>query len=235
MSKNRDDAWNAYPGDQFDSLNRADWGEDDWEAFLLRQDALNAKYQELYETLRDHPRRDELIAREMGWHLPQGLSDARGGVSDGASGRPEDGDPPLGPEGDEGFDAPASEELDAIPAYRMAQDYALAVERQLTARLRDSLAADEDAARSARAAVDVSAEIANGHSLGYDRDSLCGNIACCKRGLGSLAECMDGLLALRQRGVVLPSEADELLRRARQLGDGLSQRIEELRRRVWWR
>jgi hypothetical protein len=225
MSRDGDDAWDSCPGEQSGRVNRADWDEDDWEGFLLRQDALNAKYQELYETLRDHPRRDELIAREMGWRLPE----RRCASCNGACGR-SPGEDPDAEEPSESF-----EDVEEIPAYLLAQDYALTVERQLTARLRDGLGADEDAARATRNAVDISAHIADGHGLGYEREFLCGNIACCKRSLGSLAECMDDLLALRQRGVVLPSEADELLRRGRTVGESLHQRIEELRRRVWWR
>jgi len=225
MSREGDDARDEYPREPMNRVNRADWDEDDWEAFLLRQDALNAKYQELYETLHDHPRRDELIAREMGWRLPE----RQCASCTGACGQSPGEEPPE-EESSESF-----EDIEEIPAYRLAQQYALAVERQLTARLRDHLGADEDAARAIRNAVEISAHLANGHGLGYERESLCGNIACCKRALGSLAECMDDLLALRQRGVVLPSEADESLRRGREVGECLHQRTDELRRRVWWR
>jgi hypothetical protein len=225
MSREGDDARDEHPREPMNRVNRADWDEDDWEGFLLRQDALNAKYQELYETLHDHPRRDELIAREMGWRLPE----RQCASCNGACGQSPGEEPP------EEESAESFEDVEEIPAYRLAQQYALAVERQLTARLRDNLGADEDAARAIRNAVEISVHLANGLGLGYERDSLCGNIACCKRALGSLAGCMDDLLALRQRGVVLPSEADELLRRGREVGECLHQRTDELRRRVWWR
>jgi hypothetical protein len=117
----------------------------------------------------------------------------------------------------------------------MAQEFALVVERQVAARLRDRLAADDDGRAATQAAVGIPARIAGGHGIGYERDSLCGNIACCKRALGCLNESLDALLALRKRGALRPLEADELLRRGRSLGEWITQRIEDLRLRVWWR
>jgi len=234
MSGNRGDAWDSYSGDQFDSVNREYWDEEDWEAFLTRQDVLKAKYQELYETLCKHPDRDALIAREMGQNLPEDALGLFPALPDDAYDGYADDQELLG-EGEADLDDPEICDLEAIPAYRMAEEFALAVERQLTARLRDRAAVDEDASEATRAGAEISATIANGHGIGYERDSLCGNIACCKRALGGLAECLDSLLVLRRRGVLLPAEADGLLTRGRKVGEAITQRIEELRRRVWWR
>ncbi|MFW6107426.1 MAG: hypothetical protein ACOC8A_01915 [bacterium] len=240
----RDDDWDAYPSDHFDGLDRDDWDEDDWEAFLSRQDFLNAKYQELFETLRRHPDRDQLIAREMHWNLPEDL---------GGYGSFYEDYPPYDDELDdedevfldgpvdtdahthEAFDTSAPDDPRQIPAYALAQSFALDLDRRITARLRDAAESDEDAAGVTLAALDVSAKIVDGHSIGYERDSLCGNIACCKRALTSLRESLDGLLALRHRRVLLPTEADELLERGRGLGEAIRERIQELRRRIWWR
>ena len=224
MRNGPDETWDSYSEDPFDGLDREEWDEDDWEDFLARQDALNAKYEELYETLRDHPERDELIAREMHWNFPEDLFGSY----------PED-DEPLDDEGEGDATDDFGDEFAAVPVYGMAQDYALAVDRQLTARLRDRVATDEDARPARQAALSIPAGIAGGHSIGYERDSLCGNIACCKRALASLGESLEGLLALRNRGTLLPAEADVLLQRGRELGEAIAQRIEELRLRVWWR
>jgi len=43
------------------------WDEYDWERFLQQQDGKTEKYMQLLETYLDDPRRDEIIAREMGW------------------------------------------------------------------------------------------------------------------------------------------------------------------------
>jgi len=46
------------------------WDEYDWERFLQQQDQKTEKYMELLEKYLDHPNRDQIIAREMGWfHL----------------------------------------------------------------------------------------------------------------------------------------------------------------------
>src|ERR1051325_908995 len=46
------------------------WDECDWERFLQQQDRKTERYMELLEKYIDHPDRDQIIAREMGWtHL----------------------------------------------------------------------------------------------------------------------------------------------------------------------
>ena len=44
------------------------WDEYDWERFLQQQDRKTEKYMELLDRYMDHPNRDRLIAREMGWN-----------------------------------------------------------------------------------------------------------------------------------------------------------------------
>lgn len=44
------------------------WDEHDWERFLQQQDQKTERYMELLERFFDHPDRDRIIAREMGWH-----------------------------------------------------------------------------------------------------------------------------------------------------------------------
>ncbi len=44
------------------------WDEYDWERFLQQQDRKTEKYMELLEKYVDDPNRDQIIAREMGWH-----------------------------------------------------------------------------------------------------------------------------------------------------------------------
>ena len=43
------------------------WDEYEWERFLRQQDHKTEKYMELLEKYLDHPQRDQIIAREMGW------------------------------------------------------------------------------------------------------------------------------------------------------------------------
>ncbi len=51
------------------------WNEYEWERFLQQQDQKTEKYMELLEKYIDDPRRDEIVAREMGWcHLNDNLT-----------------------------------------------------------------------------------------------------------------------------------------------------------------
>src|SRR3982751_4168525 len=43
------------------------WDEYEWERFLQQQDHKTEKYMERLEKYLDHPQRDQIIAREMGW------------------------------------------------------------------------------------------------------------------------------------------------------------------------
>lgn len=43
------------------------WSEEEWLEDMKRSDARADRFGELLETLQDHPNRDELVAREMGW------------------------------------------------------------------------------------------------------------------------------------------------------------------------
>ena len=43
------------------------WDEYEWERFLQQQDHKTEKYMELLEKYLDHPQRDQIIAKEMGW------------------------------------------------------------------------------------------------------------------------------------------------------------------------
>lgn len=65
------------------------WDEYQWERFLQQQDRNTEKYFGLLEKYIDHPERDKIIAREMGWEsfdadwdeAAEGLCDEEGGVA----------------------------------------------------------------------------------------------------------------------------------------------------------
>jgi hypothetical protein len=48
------------------------WDEYQWERFLQQQDRKTEQYFELFEKYQNHPDRDEIIAREMGWNHEDG-------------------------------------------------------------------------------------------------------------------------------------------------------------------
>jgi len=226
------------------NVDPAAWDEEDWERFFQRAEARVAKYQELRETLRDHPRRDELIAREMGWE--RAFVDCRGAGADcRRCEHRHDCEPyemfrltaePANMEED-----PDARELVAafrqvrrIPAYRLAEAFAEHLEGALRTALGHA-PADEETRATLLSAQMVSAQIAGGHGIGYGRDALCGNIANCKRALRSLSECLAGVASLEARAVLSAAVAAQIRAEAEQVSRELSRWIEALRALIWWR
>ncbi|MBL7223018.1 MAG: hypothetical protein ISS72_04120 [Candidatus Brocadiae bacterium] len=236
MSRDREDPWDFEPWEPppYGGADRDSWDEDDWEAHLARQDVLSAKYQELFETLHEHPERDGIIAAEMQWNLPEDVVLGDIGCGECQDELPgEFPDELLDEDDDPACDACGCCELDGIPAFSRAHDYAVLLERDILDRLPDA-DEDEDADQVLRAAGDAVEQVASGHSVGYERETLCGNIAYCRRALASLAECLDGLRQLRERGALAPDEAARFLATGQDVRDAIAQRIEDLRSRVWW-
>jgi len=228
----------------FDAPGHEEWDENDWERFLQRADARTAKFQELFETLVHHPRRDQLIAREMGWETD--LEKCGGAAADCSS-----CDKRFDCEAYEMFrlitepesveDDPDAEDLvncfeqlREIPAYTRAQDFATHVEDLFVRQLRGP-ACDEDARKVVFAAQLVPAQVAGGHGIGYERDSLCGNIANCKRALRSLETCREQLQAFQSRQPLPPDEVGALSAEADLVALEIGRWIESLRAKIWWR
>ena len=62
MSKSR-----QHESDEYEPEDDRPWSEEKWEAFMKEGDLRAARFGELLETFIDHPDRDEIVAREMGW------------------------------------------------------------------------------------------------------------------------------------------------------------------------
>ena len=233
------DAAMSHP--DFAALDREDWDEDDWERFFRQADVRTAKYQELFETLLDHPKRDQIIASEMGWGRFLEECPLAGEGCETCAERDDcetyalsrllegaDGDD----EGDEFEDD--FEEVRQIPAFQMGHAFSLRLHEFLERGLDGEGEEDEDVVGAMSAASMVPAQIAGGHGIGYDRDSLCGNIANCKRALKNAAACRVLLGDLGRRGLIPEASADALEGEAEQLCTAVASWIEELRSRVWW-
>jgi hypothetical protein len=80
----------------------------------------------------------------------------------------------------------------------------------------------------------VSAKLAGGHGMGYDEDSLCGNIVCCKRSLEAADNSLRALRELAARRPELRERIDPLLAEGQEVRQLVDDRIAELRGRVWW-
>ncbi|HMJ90319.1 MAG TPA: hypothetical protein VK530_10905, partial [Candidatus Acidoferrum sp.] len=78
----------------------------------------------------------------------------------------------------------------------------------------------------------VGANLAGGHGLGYDDESICGNIVKCRWALSDCEFCREMLEQLHdQTG---DERYPKLVEDSRRLADSIRERISRLRKRVWW-
>jgi hypothetical protein len=78
----------------------------------------------------------------------------------------------------------------------------------------------------------VGANLAGGHGLGYDEDSICGNIVKCRWALSDCEFCREMLEQLHEQSG--EQKFATLARESRRLADSIRERIARLRKRVWW-
>jgi len=78
----------------------------------------------------------------------------------------------------------------------------------------------------------VGSNLAGGHGLGYEDDSICGNIVKCRWALADCEFCREMLGHLHQRTGNVRFE--EMRRDAQELSGAIRDRITRLRKRVWW-
>src|ERR1051325_404203 len=77
----------------------------------------------------------------------------------------------------------------------------------------------------------VGANLAGGHGLGYDEDSICGNIVKCRWALADCEFCREMLEQLHQR--TGEAKYAGLVEESRRLAESVRDRIARLRKRVW--
>jgi hypothetical protein len=131
--------------------------EEQWERFMQESEAKSARFGDLLETLHDHPDRDAIIAREMGWDREDeddqspfddedlafaGDSDDESAEADFTNDESADADDAESGAGDLEFDDdgdddgddpfdPEGRSKDHIPAYKLAFDVGLEVHQAL--------------------------------------------------------------------------------------------------------
>lgn len=217
-----------------------EWNEEQWERFLQRADARAAKFQELLETLVDHPEGDRIIAQEMGWNI-KSLSCAEEGACLQCDRRADceayemmllADDSQRAEENPDVDDLTACfDELENVPAYTLSRSFA----EEVCAFLRSRAAAridDEDVRSALLCSMTTPAQIAGGHGIGYDGDAINGNIANCKRARRNLATCSEALHQLDLRGLIDGADIARLRARAKEVDRAIGLWIDSLRRRA---
>jgi hypothetical protein len=171
------------------------WDEYDWERFLQQQDRKTEKYMELLEKYIDHPDRDQIIAREMGWtHLlnedgerwAEEVEDMFDEEMEGL----EDDD-----EDDADDDDEAEEEHEGHPLYQAS--FALTVWIDQLFDEREDLQNHPAAVKLSTQAAICSAKLAAALS-DDDIDEIGMTIAYLKRALKAISTAMDAALLLRK-------------------------------------
>lgn len=212
----------------------------EWEAFMRESDLRSARYGELLETLHDDPDCHAKIDREMGWDREhKAMSDEeRAEVSreiDEMNRVCEEAlnDPEL-----EAQMQASERDLHAMPAYKLANKACKLVHKVLRPYQRDDDGLDADSGELiGEAFIGIAiagAKIAGGHGIGYEDDSIGGNVVNCKRALAGARQSIEAFEQLVKRNVLSGKQLDRVMPALREAEHAIEARIAELRSRMWW-
>lgn len=195
------------------------WDEEQWEFFMQEADRKAEEYLKKFE--------EELLSKrdsldnEEDTYLPAEERDERRTEEEWKE------------SGTEWYDGEGTESFRNLAVWRTAFHFA-SVAQHFVEQLDPELQTSEDFQNLVEQCLSISAKIAGGHGMGYDREVLEGNIAYCKRGLKAAEDCIEALERIRIR--LTPTE--ELLKLyglALQTRAEVRDWIDELRRKIWWR
>lgn len=198
------------------------WDEYDWERFLQQQDGKTEKYMQLLETYLDDPRRDEIIAREMGWTQLLDEKDWSAEVDallDESTGEEE--------ESEVDNTAAAGETFQEHDLYRAAFDLTLWIDQLFdrNATLQNEPAAVKLATHAALASAKLAAALSGDHL-----DEIGMTIAYLKRALKAITTSMNAAAQLRKvAGQISRSEYVVLQQRLFEVRDGIVSLMGEYR------
>ena len=198
------------------------WDEYDWERFLQQQDGKTEKYMQLLETYLDDPRRDEIIAREMGWTQLLDEKDWSAEVDallDETASEDE--------ESDVDNTAASGETFQEHNLYRAAFDLTLWIDQLFdqNATLQNEPAAVKLATHAALASAKLAAALSGDHL-----DEIGMTIAYLKRALKAITTSMNAAVQLRKAaGLISRSEYLVLQQRLFEVRDGIVSLMGEYR------
>ena len=191
------------------------WDEYEWERFLQEQERRTEKYMGLIEKYMDHPDRDQIIAREMGWQIGN-ADDSRewedeveASFEEAVSGETEE------PEerGREGFG------FEKHPLYREAVAFNAELD-EMFANAGQALR-EHPALISLRDGTMLAAAKLAGALNDDDIDELGMSIAYLKRGLRALTAALDAALQLQECAMIDPTQFELLRSRIFSIRDGI--------------
>jgi hypothetical protein len=198
------------------------WDEYEWERFLQQQDGKTEKYMQLLETYLDDPRRDEIIAREMGWTQLLDEKDWSGEVDALL-------DESIAEEDESEVDntAASCETFQEHDLYRAAFDLTLWIDQLFdqNAALQNEPAAVKLATHAALASAKLAAALSGDHL-----DEIGMTIAYLKRALKAITTSMSAAAQLQKAaGLISQSEYLVLQQRLFEVRDGIVSLMGEYR------
>jgi hypothetical protein len=202
------------PGDDYEP-ERA-WDEYEWERFLQQQDRKTEKYMELLEKYLDHPQRDQIIAREMGWtHLLSGEE-----WSDDDDSQAEDAEL-AGVENEAADSDPTGSSVEGFEdhsLYRSAFALTVWIDQLFdeNTTLQNDPAAVKLATHSALASAKLAAALSDD-----DVDEIGMTIAYLKRALKAITTSMDAAAQMATEHSINPRQHGILMQRLFQVRDGI--------------
>ena len=125
------------------------------------------------------------------------------------------------------------EELKNIASYELCKEFASKAKDYILAKFNIDDGKNNKAENLLNESIKAAANIAGGHGLGYDRNTLCGNIVKCKWALNNIENCVKMLDDLIFKEGFDKTILD-LSCLARDTGFAIEERIENLRKQVWW-
>lgn len=201
------------------------WDEHQWEEFMQESDRRTDQYMYLYNKYEDHPDREKLIAIEMGWfHTLDHFEDENNFL--------EDFFPDEDEEGEEwkrttGYDPEEWDSFESFPLYKAAFEYTIDAMDLIDKQLQKT--DDESVDAFARSVIIPPAKIAGGFGLGFELESLGGNIANCKRGLIASNRVLSALQEMRDKEIIDKKTFIDYYSRGKEVRDELAIYIVELR------
>lgn len=215
------------------------WGEKEWERSMLENERLMDRYEQV---MQEHPGRSwkDPFALYLLVHEGIDLGDEPAAESDEAMAE-RDGPEEIASDEETNALEPnpieeggsLREELEKIGVYRLAFSFVLDVHQWLQPDRSELLKKEPGLRALYQHALRVPADIAGGHGLGYEEETLCGNIVKNRWALQHTQAARQLLMDWIQK-TKPPVPPSGLVKKIDEMIGGLSERIQSLRSRVWW-
>ena len=207
------------------------WTEEEWERSLLENEKLMDRYEEVREQNPEREWRDPSDLY-MKVHHDIDLGEEFDGREKELEEKEEiEEEPPFEPEPSpsEKDARDCDDDIERIAAYKLAFEFAMAVHNYFKKHWKEELPREHILYQLDFHALRIPADIAGGDGLGYEPDTLCGNIVKNRWALAHAEKAEQILLSFPASEDLRP-----LLEKVKPVKLELQNRIAELRSRVWW-